>query len=123
LIDKNSFKIYGYFRENMLKNIDLNASAKVELMAYPHEVLNGKVESIGWGIYPSDGNPGQNLLPKVKPVFQWIRLAQRIPVVIKLDEESFKRVKLRVGMSATVKVLSNKIDNNTSLISKLSNLF
>ena len=107
LVDKNSFWVFGFFRENMLKDIQIGDIAKVTLMAYPERPINGEVESIGWGIAHSDGNPGNNLLPKIKPVFQWIRLAQRIPVRIKLDTLP-QGVALRFGLSASVMVMKHK---------------
>ena len=107
LVDKNSFWVFGFFRENMLKDIKIGNTAKVTLMAYPERPLSGKVESIGWGIAHSDGNPGNNLLPKIKPVFQWIRLAQRIPVRIKLDTLP-KGVELRFGLTASVMIMKNR---------------
>jgi multidrug resistance efflux pump len=111
LIDANSFWIFGYFREDQLSQISIGNPADVTLMAYPDVTLRGSVESIGWGISPSDGNPSTYLLPSVKPVFQWIRLAQRIPVRIKLDANSIKDIHLRFGLSASVMVHS---DTNAS---------
>ena len=102
LVDKNSFWIFGFFREDMVGDVAIGDDAVVTLMAYPDTPLQAKVESIAWGILHSDGNPGSNLLPKVKPVFPWIRLAQRIPVKIKLNEPIPLHIKLRVGMSASV---------------------
>ncbi len=104
LVDADSFWVFGYFRESMIADLSIGDTAKVTLMAYPERPISGKVESIGWGIAPSDGNPGQNLLPSIKPVFQWIRLAQRIPVRIKLDELP-EGVELRFGLSASVMVM------------------
>lgn len=104
LVDKKSFWIFGFFREDTIKDVHEGDEAIVTLMAYPDTPLQGKVESIAWGIAPRDGNPGKNLLPSIQPVFQWIRLAQRIPVRIELDEPLPKGVVLRVGMSATVLV-------------------
>ena len=62
------------------------------------------MESLGWGIAPDDGNIGYNLLPSIKPVFQWIRLAQRIPVRIKLGDLP-QGVALRYGLTASVMIL------------------
>ena len=107
LVDSNSFWVFGYFRENMIADLRIGDTSKVTLMAYPERPLSGKVESIGWGIAPSDGNPGSNLLPSIKPVFQWIRLAQRIPVRIKLDALP-KGVELRFGLSASVMVMQGE---------------
>lgn len=104
LVDANSFWVFGFFRENMISKIAIGDQARVTLMAYPKQPISGEVESIGWGISHSDGNPGNNLLPSINPVFQWIRLAQRIPVRIKLDALP-KGVDLRFGLSASVMIL------------------
>jgi len=109
LVDSNSFWVFGYFRENMIGKVEIGDKSRVTLMAYPDKPIHGMVESIGWGISHSDGNPGSNLLPSIKPVFQWIRLAQRIPVRIKLDKIP-KGVELRFGLTASVLVLENSKD-------------
>ena len=107
LVDSNSFWVFGYFRESQIGRFKIGDPARVTLMAYPDRPLRGTVESLGWGIAPSDGNTGANLLPSIKPVFQWIRLAQRIPVRIKLDKVP-PGVELRFGLTASVMVLSDK---------------
>jgi multidrug resistance efflux pump len=107
LVDGNAYWVFGFFREDAIPEVEVGDTAKVTLLAYPDTVLNGKVESIAWGIAHSDGNPGNNLLPSVKPVFQWIRLAQRIPVRIKLDKLP-ENVKLRFGLTASVMILKDK---------------
>jgi len=106
LVDENSYWVFGFFREDAIPEVEVGDTAMVTLLAYPDTPLSGKVESIAWGIAHSDGNPGNNLLPSVKPVFQWIRLAQRIPVRIKLDKLP-EDVKLRFGLTASVMVLKN----------------
>jgi multidrug resistance efflux pump len=106
LVDMNSFWVFGYFRESMIGDIRIGDESKVTLMAYPTKPISGKVESIGWGISHSDGDPGKNLLPSIKPVFQWIRLAQRIPVRIELDKIP-EGVELRFGLTASVMVMEN----------------
>jgi multidrug resistance efflux pump len=107
LVDSNSFWVFGFFRESMLENIHIKDKVEVTLMAYSDKPISGIVESIGWGIAHSDGNPGANLLPSIKPVFQWIRLAQRIPVRVKLDKLP-EGVELRFGLTASVKIISKK---------------
>jgi RND family efflux transporter MFP subunit len=106
LVDSNSFWVFGYFRESQIGRFKIGDPARVTLMAYPDRPLQGTVESLGWGIAPSDGNTGANLLPSIKPVFQWIRLAQRIPVRIKLEKVP-AGVELRFGLTASVMVLSD----------------
>ena len=107
LVDENSYWVFGFFREDAIPEVKIGDKAMVTLLAYPDTPLSGKVESIAWGIAHSDGNPGNNLLPSVKPVFQWIRLAQRIPVRIKLDKLP-ENVKLRFGLTASVMVLKGE---------------
>jgi multidrug resistance efflux pump len=106
LVDENAYWIFGFFREDAIPKVEVGDKAMVTLLAYPDTPLKGTVESIAWGISHSDGNPGSNLLPSVKPVFQWIRLAQRIPVRIKLDKLP-DDVKLRFGLTASVMILKN----------------
>jgi len=102
LVDKNSFWVFAFFKEDTIAKIDIGDDAIVTLMAYPDTPLKAKVISIAWGISHNDGNPGTNLLPKVKPVFPWIRLAQRIPVKLEFQKPLPKEVKLRFGLSASV---------------------
>ncbi|MCB1690255.1 MAG: HlyD family secretion protein [Halioglobus sp.] len=107
LVDSNSFWVFGYFRESQIGKFSIGDAARVTLMAYPDSPLQGRVESLGWGIAPSDGNTGFNLLPSIKPVFQWIRLAQRIPVRIKLEHIP-EGVELRFGLTASVMVMAKE---------------
>jgi len=104
LVDENAYWVFGFFREDAIPEVKVGDTAMVTLLAYPDTPLSGKIESIAWGIAHSDGNPGNNLLPSVKPVFQWIRLAQRIPVRIKIDKLP-KNIKPRFGLTASVMVL------------------
>ncbi len=82
-------------------------SAIVTLMSYPKKPITGKIESIGWGIAQSDGNSCYNLLPNVSPTFEWIQLAQRIPIRRHMDTLP-DGVKLRIGTTASVLVLTEK---------------
>jgi multidrug resistance efflux pump len=67
--------------------------------------LEGYVDSIGWGIAQQDGSTGFELLPTISPTFEWIRLAQRVPVRIHLTNVP-KEVKLRVGTTCSVLVMT-----------------
>lgn len=107
LVDSNSFWVFGYFRESQIGNIHIGDETRVTLMAYSDQPLSGTVESLGWGIAPSDGTVGYNLLPNIQPVFQWIRLAQRMPVRVKLDPLP-EGVSLRFGMTASVMIMNGE---------------
>lgn len=106
LVDRDSFWIEGFFKETDIHDVSPGELAVVTLMAYPDQPLKGRVESIGYGIAHKDGSTGVDLLPNVSPTFQWIRLAQRIPVRIKLDAIP-ENVQLRVGTSASVMIIKH----------------
>jgi len=58
------------------------------------------------GIAQSDGSTGFDLLPNISPTFEWIRLAQRVPVRVHIDLDKLpEEVKLRVGTTASVLVM------------------
>ena len=103
LVDVNSFWIDGFFRENHLEGIEPGDQAVVTLMSYPDKPLEGRVESINWGIAQQDGSTGFQLLPSISPTFQWIRLAQRVPVRVRITEVP-EGVVLRVGTTCSVLV-------------------
>jgi multidrug resistance efflux pump len=105
LVDINSFWIHGFFRENAIGNIKKGDRAIVTLMTYPDTPLEGWVDSLGWGIAQDDGSTGYNLLPNISPTFEWIRLAQRIPVRIHLGDVS-EEIDLRVGTTCSVLVMT-----------------
>ncbi|NOQ65306.1 MAG: biotin/lipoyl-binding protein [Methyloprofundus sp.] len=107
LVDANNFWVYAYFRETLVGNMRAGDSALVTLMGYPNTPISGKVNSLGRGIAQADGSTGYNLLPNVNPTFEWIRLAQRIPVRIQLDKLP-EGVELRIGTTASVLVMTAK---------------
>ncbi|MDH3929876.1 MAG: HlyD family secretion protein, partial [Deltaproteobacteria bacterium] len=84
LVDVNSFWVDGFFKETSIGKIREGDKAVVTLMAYPDTPLEGSVDSLGWGIAQQDGSTGFELLPNISPTFEWIRLAQRVPVRIHL---------------------------------------
>jgi len=103
LIDINSFWVDGFFRETVIANIRPGDKAMVTLMTYPDQPIEGTVESLGWGISQQDGSTGFELLPTISPTFEWIRLAQRVPVRVQLDKIP-ENISLRVGTTASVLV-------------------
>jgi len=104
LVDTDTLRVEGYFEETKLPRIQIGAPARVRLMGGSRE-LTGHVESIAAGIEDRDRGQGASLLANVNPTFNWVRLAQRVPVRIALDEAS-KQAELVAGRSATVEVLN-----------------
>jgi multidrug resistance efflux pump len=111
LIDINSYWIHGYFREDRIEGVKAGDRAIVTLMSYPDRPLEGQVDSLGWGIAQDDGSTGHNLLPNINATFEWIRLAQRVPVRVHLVDPP-KDIPLRVGTTASVMVMTG--DNSNS---------
>lgn len=102
IVDRTSFRVDGYFEETRLRRIRVGAPARVYLMA-GGPPITGRVASIARGIGDSENPTGPELLLDVKPTFQWVRLAQRIPVRIALDAPP-DGVPLAAGMTASVVV-------------------
>ena len=112
LVDVNSYWVTGFFRENYIEDIREGDRAIVTLMSYPDKPLEGRVDSLGWGIAQQDGSTGYDLLPNISPTFEWIRLAQRVPVRIHLTKVP-EEVKLRVGTTASVLVMTGTSDSKS----------
>jgi multidrug resistance efflux pump len=105
VIDANSFYVQAFFRETFVGNFQKGDRAVVTLMSYPDTPLEGSVDSIGWGIAQQNGSTGFELLPSVAPTFEWIRLAQRLPVMVRIEKLP-DNIKLRAGTTASVVVIT-----------------
>jgi multidrug resistance efflux pump len=110
LIDANSFWVQGFFKETSVARIRKGDKAIVTLMAYPDSPIEGHVDSLSWGIAQQDGTTGFELLANVSPTFEWIRLAERVPVRIHLDEIP-EGIELRAGSTASVLVKTNSSES------------
>lgn len=99
IIDSHSFWVYGYFEETKLPRVKLGAPAEMRLMS--GGVLKGHVDSISRGIYDRDNPQSRDLVADVNPTFNWVRLAQRVPVRIHIDEVPEGLV-LSAGTTCTV---------------------
>ena len=102
LVDADSFWVDAYFEETQLGSIREGDPASVKLMGYS-QIVRGEVGSIARGINVSNAQPDQQGLAIVNPIFTWVRLAQRVPVRIRIKEVP-DGVRLVAGMTATVQV-------------------
>jgi RND family efflux transporter MFP subunit len=105
IVDSHSFWVYGYFEETKLPHVRVGDAAEMRLMS--GGVLRGHVESISRGIYDRDNPESRELLADVNPTFNWVRLAQRVPVRIKIDSVP-DGVLLSAGTTCTVVVTPSK---------------
>ncbi len=103
LVDTDSFYVEGYFEETKLPRIHPGDRARIQLMGAP-EVLTGEVIGISGGVFDRQRSVGRDLLPNINPTFTWVRLAQRIPVRVRLDPVP-PSVRLVAGRTATVTIL------------------
>ena len=102
LVDADSFYVEGYFEETKLARIRVGDRVHVTPMGGAR--LSGTVESIAAGIADRDRSTSSNLLPSVNPTFNWVRLAQRVPVRVKLDPLP-AGTRLVAGATVTVQVV------------------
>lgn len=104
LIDSDSYYIYGYFEETKLPYLRVNDPVDIRLMS-GGVLLKGRISGIARGITDRDNPTGADLLADVNPTFNWVRLAQRVPVRIEIDRNSVPAdTVLAAGMTATIEV-------------------
>ncbi|MGN6666151.1 MAG: efflux RND transporter periplasmic adaptor subunit [Trinickia sp.] len=101
IVDSHSFWVYGYFEETKLPRLKIGDPAEIRLMS--GGVLQGHVQSISRGIYDRDNPQSRELVADVNPTFNWVRLAQRVPVRIQIDKVP-DGVVLSAGTTCTVVV-------------------
>ena len=106
VIDENSYWIDAYFEETKLANIHAGDDVEATLLGYEASIRGG-IESITGGISAANAASSTQGLPNVDPVFTWVRLAQRIPVRIRIDQVP-KDVPLIAGMTCSVSVVGGK---------------
>jgi multidrug resistance efflux pump len=102
LVDADSFWVDGYFEETNLAPIRVGDPAQIKLMGYD-QIVRGHVDSIAHAINVANAQPNDQGVATVNPIFTWVRLAQRIPVRIHIDEVP-PGVVLTAGMTATIEI-------------------
>ena len=104
LVDSDSLHVDGYFEETKLRHIHLGDRVSVRLMG-ESQTLFGHVESIAPAIFDRERSASGDMVADINPTFTWVRLAQRVPVRIRLDVRALD-VRLIAGRTATVVDLS-----------------
>src|SRR6266403_2770767 len=100
LVDTGTWYVMANFRETQLRHIPAGAPVDLYLQSHPGRRFRGTVVGLGWAVLPENGT-SVNGLPRVDRSLDWIRLAARFPVRIKVEnpDESF-----RIGASAVATV-------------------
>jgi multidrug resistance efflux pump len=102
VVDTDSVWVDGYFEETSLGRIHDGDPATIKLMGYS-QLVRGHVGGIARGINVPNAQPDQAGLASVNPIFTWVRLAQRVPVRIHIDQVP-DGIRLVAGMTATVQI-------------------
>jgi multidrug resistance efflux pump len=102
LVNSDSFWVDAYFEETALGRIHEGDAATIKLMGYS-PLLRGRVQGLSRGINVPNAAPDASGLASVNPIFTFVRLAQRVPVRVRLDEVP-KEVNLVAGLTATVQI-------------------
>ena len=108
VIDSDSFWIDGYFEETKMARVCVGDRVEAKLMGYA-QPITGHVATVTRGIGVSNAAAGAQGLPNVDPVYTWVRLAQRVPVRVAIDQVP-PGVPLVSGMTATVTILAPAAD-------------
>lgn len=104
LVDTDSFYVSGYFEENKLERINIGDPVVIDVMGSKLK-LKGQVEGIAGGIEDRERSDSTSLLANVSPTFNWVRLAQRVPVRVKLEDVP-QGVHLVAGRTVSVSVVN-----------------
>jgi RND family efflux transporter MFP subunit len=102
VVDAKSYWVDGYFEETSVGSIREGDPAEIKLMGYS-PIVRGHVDGIARAINVPNAQPDQAGLASVNPIFTWVRLAQRVPVRIRIDQVP-DGVRLVSGMTATVQI-------------------
>jgi RND family efflux transporter MFP subunit len=102
IVNSDSYWVDAYFEETALSRIREGDAATIKLMGYS-PLLRGRVQGLSRGINVPNATPDASGLASVNPIFTFVRLAQRVPVRIHIDEVP-EGVKLVAGMTATVQI-------------------
>jgi len=110
LVDTRTWYVVANFRETQLKHIEEGAPAEIYLQFKGGKRFQGKVVGPGWAVIPEYGTSTMGL-PNVPRNLDWVRLAQRFPVRIQVEnpEDTF-----RVGASAVVTITGPAPARNTA---------
>jgi multidrug resistance efflux pump len=112
IIDTDSYWIDGYFEETKLARLCVGDKVEAKLLGFSAPIA-GVIETVTRGISVSDATPSIQGLPNVNAVYTWVRLAQRVPVRIRITKVPAD-VPLIAGLTATIADVSDGSHNTPS---------
>jgi multidrug resistance efflux pump len=102
LVDNRTWYVLANFRENFLGYIRPGMRVEVYLLSYPNKRFHGRVQGVGWALYQGNGASVAGL-PEVEETLNWVRLSQRFPVRIILEDPD-PAFPFRMGSTAVVTI-------------------
>lgn len=109
ILDRKKLYVVGYFEETKLNRIQIGDEVSVRLMG-DTQTIKGHVQGIAPGIEDRERSSTNGVLANVNPTFNWVRLAQRVPVRISLDEQPHNELAFVAGRTATVHIITKHKD-------------
>lgn len=106
IVDREIWYVMANFMETYLDDLEIGQTVEIYLMAFPGRAIKGRIQGIGWAITDTEG-PTLDPIPTVSPTLDWVRLAQRFPVRIILEEIP-EDVQIRMGATAAAIVLPDE---------------
>ena len=113
MIDTSRWYVIANFRETDIGKMEIGTEATVYVMAQPNQAIKGHIESVGWGVTNEDATVDHGL-PTIPTTLNWVRLAQRFPVRILLENPPDHV--MRIGASAVVVVHYDRPVKNRFLL-------
>lgn len=119
LVQQHSFYVLAYLEETKLHGVEKGFRAEVTPLG-SNIVLRGTVDSVAAGVTNSSSSVDNKGMATVDSNLEWVRLAQRVPVRIRLDEQPGNR--FPAGTTATV-VITGQADRQPEHVSPIIRLF
>jgi RND family efflux transporter MFP subunit len=117
IIDTDSYWVDGYFEETKLARLCVGERAEAKLMGYSAPIV-GHIATVTRGVSVSNAAASTQGLPNVDPVYTWVRLAQRVPVRIAIDNVP-AGVPLVSGLTATVTIRNGKDGESQTILQRV----
>ncbi|WP_336999288.1 p-hydroxybenzoic acid efflux pump subunit AaeA [Pantoea agglomerans] len=119
LVQQHSFYVLAYLEETKLHGVEKGFRAEVTPLG-SNIVLRGTVDSVAAGVTNSSSSVDSKGMATVDSNLEWVRLAQRVPVRIRLDQQPGNR--FPAGTTATV-VITGQADRQPEQVSPMVRLF
>ena len=113
LVKQHSFYVMAYLEETKLSSVRPGYRAEITPLGSNH-VIKGTVDSVAAGVTNASSSVDSKGMATIDSNLEWVRLAQRVPVRIRLDEETGNL--WPAGTTATV-VITGEKDRDASRMS------